>query len=211
VATDDWGKESGPARRDTPARADAAARTGAEQRASARDGYVVAVSGSETNADESDRGESRDQQYDRNYDELLQELRVAQAGVQILFAFLLGIAFQQRFSSISSVQRVIYVITLILTAAATIQLIAPVAIHRLLFRRHRKGELVAVSNLLAITGLTTLMLAVVGGVWLILLEVTSPVVTGVLAALVAVLFVITWIAVPLWIGRQSAGRRTPTP
>jgi hypothetical protein len=55
------------------------------------------------------------------------------------------------------------------------------------------------------------MLAVVGGVWLILLEVTSPVVTGVLTALVAVLFVITWIAVPLWIGRHSAGRRTPTP
>jgi hypothetical protein len=169
------------------------------------------VSGSETNADKSDRRESRDEQYDRNYDELLQELRVAQAGVQILFAFLLGIAFQQRFSSISSVQRVIYIITLILTAAATIQLIAPVAIHRLLFRRHRKAELVTVSNLLAITGLTTLMLAVVGGVWLILLEVTSPVVTGVLTALVAVLFVITWIAVPLWIGRHSAGRRTPTP
>jgi hypothetical protein len=169
------------------------------------------MSGAEADADESDRRESRDQRYDRNYDELLQELRVAQAGVQILFAFLLGIAFQQRFSSISSVQRVIYVITLVLTAAATVQLIAPVAIHRLLFRRHRKAELVAVSNILAISGLTVLMLAVVGGVWLILLEVTSPVVTGVLTALIAVLFVFTWIAVPLWIRHQHAGRRTPTP
>ena len=60
-----------------------------------------------------DRGESEHQRIDRNYDELLQELRVAQAGVQILFAFLLSIAFQRRFGSISSTQRVIYVITLI--------------------------------------------------------------------------------------------------
>ena len=157
-----------------------------------------------------DRGESKDQRIDRNYDELLQELRVAQAGVQILFAFLLGIAFQQRFSSISSVQRVIYIITLILTAAATILLIAPVAIHRLLFRRHHKAELVEVSNFLAISGLTALMLAVVGGVWLILLEVASPLVTGLLTGLVAVLFLVTWIVVPLWIGRRHAGRRTPT-
>jgi glucan phosphoethanolaminetransferase (alkaline phosphatase superfamily) len=156
-----------------------------------------------------DRGESEHQRIDRNYDELLQELRVAQAGVQILFAFLLSIAFQQRFGSISSTQRVIYVITLILTAAATVQLIAPVAIHRLLFRRHRKAELVAVSNVLAITGLTTLMLAVVGGVWLILLEVTTPVVTGVLTALLGILFVAIWIVVPLWI-RGRAGRRSPT-
>lgn len=157
-----------------------------------------------------DRGESKDQRIDRNYDELLQELRVAQAGVQILFAFLLGIAFQQRFSSISSVQRVIYIITLILTAAATILLIAPVAIHRLLFRRHHKAELVEVSNFLAISGLTALMLAVVGGVWLILLEVASPLVTGLLTGLVAVLFLVTWIVVPLWIRRRHAGRRTPT-
>jgi hypothetical protein len=178
---------------------------------SARGGYRVEMSGPEASADESDRHESQDQKYDRNYDELLQELRVAQAGVQILFAFLLSIAFQQRFSLISSVQRVIYVITLMLTAAATVQLIAPVAIHRLLFRRHRKAELVEVSNFLAITGLTTLMLAVVGGVWLILLEVTTPVVTGVLTGLLGVLFVIIWIAVPLWIRRQHTGRRMPTP
>jgi sterol desaturase/sphingolipid hydroxylase (fatty acid hydroxylase superfamily) len=157
-----------------------------------------------------DRGESKDQRIDRNYDELLQELRVAQAGVQILFAFLLGIAFQQRFSSISSVQRVIYIITLILTAAATVLLIAPVAIHRLLFRRHHKAELVDVSNILAISGLTALMLAVVGGVWLILLEVTSPLVTGLLTGLVAALFVVTWIVVPLRIRRQHAGKRTLT-
>ena len=98
-----------------------------------------------------------------------------------------------------------------LTAAATVQLIAPVAIHRLLFRRHRKAELVAVSNVLAITGLTTLMLAVVGGVWLILLEVTTPVVTAVLTGLLAMLFVFTWIALPLWIRRQHTGSRTPTP
>jgi high-affinity Fe2+/Pb2+ permease len=169
------------------------------------------MSGSEANKGESDRPESPEQHYDRDYDELLQELRVAQAGVQILFAFLLGIAFQQRFSSISSTQRVIYVSTLMLTAAATVLLIAPVAIHRLLFRRHRKGELVAVSNLLAISGLTALMLAVVGGVWLILLEVASPEVTGLLTGFVAGLFVVTWIVVPLWIRRQRAGRRIPTP
>ena len=157
--------------------------------------------------DESDRTESQDERYDRNYDELLQELRVAQAGVQILFAFLLGIAFQQRFGLISSTQRVIYVATLMLTAVATVLLIAPVAIHRLLFRRHRKGELVAVSNVLAISGLIVLMLAVLGGVLLILLEVTSPAVTGVLTAMLAFLFVVTWILVPLRIRRLQQVRR----
>jgi hypothetical protein len=147
------------------------------------------------------RSESAEEKYDRNYDELLQELRVAQAGVQILFAFLLSIAFQQRFSGISSVQRIIYVATLMFTAASAVALIAPVAIHRLVFRRHRKAALVTVSNVLAIAGLGTLMVSVIGVVWLILLEVTGLVLTVVLLALLTALFLACWVLVPLWLRR----------
>ena len=87
-------------------------------------------------------GETEAQRLDRNYSEQLQELRVAQAGVQILFAFLLTIAFQQRFSSISDFLKVVYVITLGCAAVSAALFIAPVAVHRVMFGRHLKDELV---------------------------------------------------------------------
>jgi Family of unknown function (DUF6328) len=148
-------------------------------------------------ADPAARSETGAEQADRNFDELLQELRVAQTGVQILFAFLLSIAFQTRFQSITSSQRVIYVVSLMFAAASSVLLIAPVAIHRLLFRKHRKAELVRVSSRLALTGLGTLMASMVSAVVLILMEVTSTTVTWVLAAALAVLFLGCWVALPL--------------
>jgi hypothetical protein len=108
------------------------------------------------------REETALQRVDRNFTELLQELRVAQTGVQILFAFLLTLGFTQRFGTVTAFQRGIYFITLLLTAVAASLLIAPVSMHRLLFRRHQKQRLVIVTNRLAITGLLTLGLAIVG-------------------------------------------------
>ncbi|MDT4906886.1 MAG: hypothetical protein QOI69_127, partial [Pseudonocardiales bacterium] len=96
------------------------------------------------------RDESDAARIDRNYSEQLQELRVAQAGVQILFAFLLGIAFQQRFESITDFQRALYIGTLICTAVATALFIAPVAVHRVMFRRHLKDELVEFTGRVAV-------------------------------------------------------------
>ena len=88
------------------------------------------------------RDETPQERADRNFTELLQELRVAQTGVQILFAFLLTLPFSSRFADISARDRVAYVVTLLASAAAAVLLIAPVSYHRLVFRRNRKQELV---------------------------------------------------------------------
>jgi hypothetical protein len=143
------------------------------------------------------RRETEAERLDRNYNELLQELRVSQTGVQILFAFLLGIAFQQRFSSITSFQRAVYVITMVFATLATIQLIAPVAIHRMIFRLRRKDDLVRITNRLAIGGLTSLMFAVLGAVLLVLDYVLSAVGAFTIVGCLAILFAWLWVALPL--------------
>jgi Family of unknown function (DUF6328) len=152
--------------------------------------------------DSGDRNETEGQRLDRNVDEMLQELRVAQTGVQILFAFLLTITFQQRFSEITTFQRNVYVTTLILVALATALLIAPVSFHRIVFRQRQKRRLVEATNRLAIGGLVLLLLAVCGAVLLIL-----DVVVGTRAAVVgtsgvALWFVIFWYVIPLRMRRQ---------
>ncbi|MFF4349890.1 DUF6328 family protein [Streptomyces sp. NPDC001530] len=104
---------------------------------------------------------------DRNFAELLQELRVTQTGVQILFAFLLTLAFTQRFPSLDSVQRATYVITLLLSMLAAALFTAPAALHRALFQQNVKPVIVRVSSRLAHIGLYVLMLAFSGSVLLV--------------------------------------------
>ncbi len=112
-------------------------------------------------AESTDRpGETRTERWDRNWDELLQELRVTQTGVQLLTAFLLSLPLQQRFSSLEHYQRRIYLVAVVLSVAATGLLVAPVAVHRALFRHHEKGALVAVGDRAARAGLALLALAV---------------------------------------------------
>ena len=103
--------------------------------------------------------ESEDEKADRRYDELLQELRVAQTGVQFLFAFLLTLAFTQRFGQITEFQHRLYVGTLLATAVASALLIGPVPLHRILFRRGLKPRLVRGADLMARGGLVMLLLA----------------------------------------------------
>src|SRR3712207_7407058 len=80
------------------------------------------------------RAEGPLQRADRNFAELLQELRVVQTGVQILFAFLLTLSFMDRFATVDAFQRTVYVFTLVASATTIVLLVAPVAVHRLLFR-----------------------------------------------------------------------------
>lgn len=108
------------------------------------------------------RHETEAERLDRNYGELLQELRVAQTGVQILFAFLLGTAFTPRFVDLTSAQRGLYVATLTLAAWSAATLIAPVMYHRLVFRRRLKDEIVEMTHRCAIVGLTLMLLCLVG-------------------------------------------------
>jgi hypothetical protein len=151
-------------------------------------------------------GESEAQRLDRNYSELLQELRVAQTGVQILFAFLLGIAFQQQFQKIESYQRGIYIVTLVSAACAATALIAPTAIHRMLFRRHQKNELVIITSRLAATGLIFLAIAILSALLLVVDVVvnltTACIITGLLLLLISSL----WYVLPFAFRRAHPGR-----
>jgi Family of unknown function (DUF6328) len=152
-----------------------------------------------------ERNETELQRLDRNFVELLQELRVAQTGPQILFAFLLTLTFTQRFAETTTFQRTLYFVTLALSAAAASLLIAPVSMHRLLFRQHAKRRLVEVSNRLAIGGLLTLCLAIIGVMWFIadVLYGTWP---GVATAVVsAVWFGFFWYAIPIRLSPSRAG------
>ncbi|MEU2789989.1 DUF6328 family protein [Streptomyces sp. NPDC007100] len=114
-----------------------------------------------------DRNETPLERYDRNFGELLQELRVLQTGVQILFAFLLTLAFTPRFVSLDATQRGFYVGTLLLAVLATLLLTAPAAVHRVLFRRRAKALIVEVSARLTAAGMAVLALALAGAVLLV--------------------------------------------
>jgi len=114
------------------------------------------------------RGETVDQVLDRNVAELLQELRVAFTGVQILFAFLLSLAFTQRFRELDGFDLAVYVTALMCTAVTTMVLMAPVSFHRLIFRRRQKAALVVVADRLLIIGLALLVPAISSSVLLIL-------------------------------------------
>ncbi|MGI5424328.1 DUF6328 family protein [Streptomyces sp. CA-179760] len=118
------------------------------------------------------RGETPLQRADRNFVELLQELRVTQTGVQILFAFLLSLAFTSRFPSLDSVQRFTYVSTLLLAVLAAALFTAPAALHRSLFQQGAKPRIVQVSSRLATTGLIVLVFAFSGSV-LLVVDVTT--------------------------------------
>jgi small-conductance mechanosensitive channel len=118
------------------------------------------------------RNETPLERADRNFGELLQELRVTQTGVQILFAFLLTLAFSPRFPSLDTVQRATYVTTLLLAMVAAALFTAPAALHRSLFQRGAKPRIVQVSSRLAAIGMGVLVLAFTGSV-LLVVDVTT--------------------------------------
>lgn len=145
----------------------------------------------------SGREESEAERLDRNLSELLQELRVALPGVQVLFAFLLAVPFQQNFTKITPFQEKVYFATLLLTALSAVLLISPSAYHRMTFRMQQKHHLIHLANKLAISGLACLALAMTGAITLItdvLYGTTATVVTSVIALSVFLLF---WYALPL--------------
>ncbi|MHC3474951.1 DUF6328 family protein [Streptomyces sp. 7R007] len=126
------------------------------------------------------RNETPLERADRNFVELLQELRVTQTGVQILFAFLLTLAFTQRFPSLDTFQRATYVTTLLLAVVAAALFTAPAALHRSLFQRGAKPRIVQVSSRLATIGMGVLVLAFTGSV-LLVVDVTTNRAGGVAA------------------------------
>lgn len=111
--------------------------------------------------------ETEKQRWDRNFADLLQELRVAQTGVQILFAFLLTLPFSSGFPNVTDFQKDTYVVALISAAFATAMIISPVAFHRALFRQGRKPELVKYAHKMATGGLVFMLIAMTASVLLI--------------------------------------------
>nr|WP_042180882.1 DUF6328 family protein [Kibdelosporangium sp. MJ126-NF4]CEL14652.1 Integral membrane protein [Kibdelosporangium sp. MJ126-NF4]CTQ96719.1 Integral membrane protein [Kibdelosporangium sp. MJ126-NF4] len=144
------------------------------------------------------RGETRIQRLDRNYGEILQELRVAQTGVQLLLAFLLTVAFTPRFASFTVFQRDVYVASLVLGAAANALLIAPAAFHRMVFRQRLKEQLVRYANRFALCGLALLMLALTSALLLILTVVLGMHAGSWLTGGALAWFVFFWYLLPLW-------------
>ena len=142
-------------------------------------------------------GETEAQRDDRNTMELLNELRVVGIGVQVLFGFLLSLPFTNRFTKLDPAQRGVYLATVTLAAVSIALLVAPVAYHRLLFRRHEKESLVRVTNVLAIAGLVTVGLAVSCAVLLVVSFVAPGTPAVVITAAAVVAFAGLWFALPL--------------
>ena len=146
---------------------------------------------------DAERDETPAEKADRNWLELLQELRVAQTGIQILAGFLLTIPFSQRFGDMQDGYRTLYLVCFGLAAIATGLLIAPVTFHRYLFGQHEKDVLVAVGDSLAKVGLTALGLTLVAVVVLIFGFVMGTATGLVAGALMAAFFGVVWIALPV--------------
>jgi hypothetical protein len=156
----------------------------------------------------SGRDESEGERLDRNLGELLQELRVALPGVQVLFAFLLAVPFQQNFTKISPFEEKVYFATLLCTAVSAALLISPTAYHRLTFHLQEKRHLVFLANRLAIVGLGFLALAMTGAIMLI----TDVLFGGIATVLTSVgamaMFVALWYVLPL---RRRFSSQGPAP
>lgn len=155
------------------------------------------------------RGETLDQVLDRNLAELLQELRVAFTGVQIMFAFLLGLAFTQRFGELDGFGVTVYTVALLTTASATMVLLAPVSFHRIVFRRGQKAALVAVADRMLSGGIALLVPAISSSVLLILDVVLGRWQAVVGCTFTALVGLLTWYALPISVRRAGHGRRPP--
>ena len=144
----------------------------------------------------SGRHETEAERIDRNVAELLQELRVAGLGIQVLFGFLLAMPFTNLFSTLDPEQHRLYVGVLLLAALATALLTAPVAYHRIVFRRHQKHDLLRFANAVALAGLCTVALAISGAVLLVVSVVYDGLVAAIIAAIVAGVYFVLWYVLP---------------
>jgi hypothetical protein len=145
----------------------------------------------------SGRDESESERLDRNLTELLGELRVALPGVQVLFAFLLVVPFNQRFATLSPGQERLYLFTLLTAGFASALLIAPTAHHRITFREQEKEYIVRMGNRLTVAGLAFLALSMTAAMGLVVDVVFSLATAIVCSALMGVLFLVLWYGMPL--------------
>jgi len=144
-----------------------------------------------------DEREDESERLDRELIELLNELRVALPGVQVLFGFLLTVPFSQGWSRVTDTERLVFFLTFLSTAVATALLIAPSAQHRILWRARDKDALLRRANSLALAGTAFLALAVTGAVWVVTDIIYAQAPASLVTAGVAGLFAWVWFAAPL--------------
>ncbi len=162
-------------------------------------------------AREPERDENPKEKRDRELIELLNELRVALPGVQVLFAFLLTVPFSQGFVRLTDQQRGVFFATFVTTALATALLMTPSAYHRVRFRQADKEHLLRIANVAALAGLVFLLLAVAGCVFLIADVLFDALAASVVAAIVAVAYATLWFLLPLTRRLREAGERRDPP
>ena len=141
---------------------------------------------------------------DRELNELLQELRVAQNGVLLLVGFLLVIPFSTRYRQVTHFERDVYYVTFVTAGLASLMIIGPVVYHRLIFRRHQKRALVEHGNMMAVAGLVLLSVAILGVLVLVTQFVFAvAALTIVMGVLYSVVVTTLWFAVPLQARRRG--------
>ena len=146
---------------------------------------------------ETGREETESERLDRNLQEMLGELRVALPGVQVLFAFLLVVPFNQRFADVTQFQKTVFFATLLCTAASTICLIAPTVHHRLEFRQQDKHRIVHTGNRIVVLGLVLLAIAMTGAVMFVTDFLYASPTTTIVAAATGATFLVFWYVIPL--------------
>jgi cation transport ATPase len=154
--------------------------------------------GGHERAEEPDRTEEEQERLNRQMTELLNELRVAMPGVQVLFGFLLAVPFQQRFATVSAFQRDVYFGTLVAAAVATAFLIAPSAYHRIAFQQHDKPRIIRVGSVQFVFGLAALAVAMNGAVLLVTDFIFEEATVIVTVAAIGSLFAWLWFGIGLW-------------
>jgi len=155
------------------------------------------------------RDEDEDARLDRHWTELLQELRLVQTGTQILFAFLLTIAFSQPFRQSDRFTELVYAGTLVAAAIALALLLAPVSFHRIVFRRKLRDKLIRYASRLTEIGMVFLLAALSGGMLIALDVVFARGLAIFIVAVVVVLFLLVWYALPALVRRAADGRDEP--
>ncbi|MER5377537.1 DUF6328 family protein [Streptomyces sp. NPDC002553] len=152
------------------------------------------------------RDETEEERADRKWGELIQEVRVAQTGVQILFGFLLTVVFTPRYTQLADIDQVIYIVTVVLGACATGALIGPVSLHRLVSGRQVKPQAVVWASRMTFVGLMLLLATMTSSLLLILRVATHDGFVPYLVTAVVVWYLVFWFGVPLWTRHRYSSR-----
>ncbi|MEW2133116.1 DUF6328 family protein [Streptomyces sp. NPDC005435] len=152
------------------------------------------------------RSETEEERADRRWGELIQEVRVAQTGVQILFGFLLTVVFQPKYGELARTDQIIYIVTVVLGACATGALIGPVSLHRLVSGRRVKPRAVRLAGRLTFVGLILLLATMASSLLLILRVATHDGYVPWLVAAVVAWYLTCWYGLPLWVRHRHTDR-----